>query len=53
MAEIRGKRPFVISRSTFPGSGRYAGHWSGDVVAAWKDMALTIPGTDRLLNFAN
>lgn len=48
MAEIRGKRPMVISRSSFPGLGRYAGHWSGDVVSAWLDMKYTIP---QLLTF--
>ncbi|KAK9732122.1 Glycosyl hydrolases family 31 [Popillia japonica] len=49
MAEIRGKRPMVISRSTFPGHGRYAGHWSGDVYSEWHDMRYSIP---QLLSFS-
>jgi lysosomal alpha-glucosidase len=43
MAEIREKRPFVISRSTFAGHGQYAGHWSGDIQSSWYDMKKTIP----------
>jgi alpha-glucosidase (family GH31 glycosyl hydrolase) len=43
MAEIREKRPFVISRSTFAGHGQYAGHWSGDIKSSWYDMKKTIP----------
>lgn len=49
MAEIRGKRPFVISRSSFSGLGHYAGHWSGDVYSTWYDMKYTIP---ELLSFS-
>ena len=37
------KRPFVIGRSTFPGSGRFAGHWGGDNDARWEAMAASIP----------
>lgn len=37
-----GKRPFIISRSTFPGSGSYAGHWGGDNTANWVFMRYSI-----------
>ncbi|CAG0893077.1 unnamed protein product [Cyprideis torosa] len=43
LKEIRGRRPFVISRSTFPGQGQYGGHWTGDVSSDWYSMAMTIP----------
>ncbi|XP_037793407.1 maltase-glucoamylase, intestinal-like, partial [Penaeus monodon] len=39
-----GKRSLVISRSTFPGSGRWAGHWLGDNRSIWPDMRHSIIG---------
>ncbi|GLH03610.1 uncharacterized protein GBIM_09481 [Gryllus bimaculatus] len=49
LTEIRGRRPFVISRSTFAGHGHYAGHWSGDVYSDWHSMEMSIP---QLLSFS-
>ncbi|KAI9815815.1 MAG: hypothetical protein M1832_005229 [Thelocarpon impressellum] len=38
-----GKRPFVIGRSTFVGSGAWAGHWGGDNHSQWRYMFFSIP----------
>jgi len=38
------KRPFVISSSTFPGSGKFASHWLGDNYSSWHYMQYSIAG---------
>ncbi len=44
LTTILNKRPFVLSRSTFAGSGHYAAHWTGDNRATFSDMYFSIPG---------
>ncbi|KAL8243908.1 hypothetical protein R6Q59_010166 [Mikania micrantha] len=36
-------RPFFMARSTFAGSGQFAGHWGGDTNAKWGNMYFGIP----------
>lgn len=42
--EVTGQRGIVITRSTFPSSGRWAGHWLGDNTAAWDQLRKSIIG---------
>ncbi|XP_028617473.1 maltase-glucoamylase, intestinal-like, partial [Grammomys surdaster] len=44
MQEVTGERGIVISRSTFPSSGRWGGHWLGDNTAAWDQLGKSIIG---------
>ncbi|KAK2181122.1 hypothetical protein NP493_410g04035 [Ridgeia piscesae] len=48
LQRILGKRSLVITRSSFAGTGQFAGHWSGDIASSWEDMYYTIP---QMLNF--
>ncbi|KAI0384220.1 glycoside hydrolase family 31 protein [Hypomontagnella monticulosa] len=37
------KRPFIIGRSQFAGSSKWAGHWGGDNYSKWAFMYFSIP----------
>nr|XP_012423605.1 PREDICTED: putative maltase-glucoamylase-like protein FLJ16351 [Odobenus rosmarus divergens] len=42
--EVTGQRGVIITRSTFPSSGRWGGHWLGDNTAAWDQLRKSIIG---------
>lgn len=46
LENVRKKRPFVLSRSSYPGIGRFSGVWTGDVRSDWEQLRFSIPGEE-------
>ncbi|KAK2538509.1 maltase-glucoamylase [Columba guinea] len=44
LQSVTNERGIVITRSTYPSSGKWAGHWLGDNTAAWDQLAKSIIG---------
>uniref|UniRef100_A0A671YCK1 alpha-glucosidase n=1 Tax=Sparus aurata TaxID=8175 RepID=A0A671YCK1_SPAAU len=42
LLNVTGKRGIVVTRSTYPSSGKWAGHWLGDNFAAWDQLEKSI-----------
>uniref|UniRef100_A0A673C8T8 Lysosomal alpha-glucosidase n=1 Tax=Sphaeramia orbicularis TaxID=375764 RepID=A0A673C8T8_9TELE len=43
LVKVRGKRPFVLSRSSYPSIGQFSGVWTGDVRSDWEQLRYSIP----------
>jgi alpha-glucosidase (family GH31 glycosyl hydrolase) len=42
LVDIRGKRPFILSRSSFLSTGVHSAKWTGDNGATWNDLRASI-----------
>ena len=40
----RTKLPFILTRSTSPGTGQFAAHWTGDNGSSWRFLQISIAG---------
>jgi alpha-glucosidase (family GH31 glycosyl hydrolase) len=46
-----GQRAFMVTRSTYPGSGVYAAHWTGDNNSSWTNLRESIITMNNLALF--
>nr|XP_015216325.1 PREDICTED: sucrase-isomaltase, intestinal [Lepisosteus oculatus] len=44
LLKVTGERGIVVTRSTYPSSGKWAGHWLGDNNASWDQLFKSIIG---------
>ncbi|NWV96371.1 MGA protein, partial [Machaerirhynchus nigripectus] len=44
LQNVTKERGIVITRSTYPSSGRWSGHWLGDNTAAWDQLPKSVVG---------
>nr|XP_029503657.1 maltase-glucoamylase, intestinal-like [Oncorhynchus nerka] len=44
LLSVTGKRGIVVTRSTYPSSGKWAGHWLGDNNSSWDQLYKSIIG---------
>jgi len=35
--------PFILTRSSYAGNGKYAAHWTGDNLANWDFLKISVP----------
>lgn len=41
---LKGEKPFILSRATFAGAGKYGFHWTGDNFHTWDAMHKSVAG---------